>query len=320
MSTASADARQLALSTHWNAGRHDDGEAMLNEILALGLTRVELGYNLHSYHVPGVQRLVAAGTVTITSVHNFCPVPAGSAIGHPELYTLADPQPRTRAQALTHTLATVRFAASLGARFVVVHGGNVAMRSWLGGYTSRLKQLITQRKRFTEGYERLKLKAILVRERRAGPFLDRLSQGLDQLLPEAAACGVRVALENLPSWEALPTETELLTLQRRFGADLGYWHDTGHAAIREQLGFTGQLAALGKLSPMLAGLHVHDMAPPLQDHTMPPRGQLDFGEFLPYLRPAQPLVLEPAPNAPAEHLRDALAHLRTVWPSPAAEG
>ena len=55
----------LAISTRWNAGRHRTGEAMLAEILALGLDRVDLGYDLRAELIPGVKAMVASGAVRV---------------------------------------------------------------------------------------------------------------------------------------------------------------------------------------------------------------------------------------------------------------
>lgn len=300
----------FAISTHWNAGRHDDGEAMLEEILALGLEEVELGYNLHDFHLEGVRRMVAAGTIRVCSVHNYCPVPPGVAIGHPELYTLADPRPDVRAQALTHTTNTIRFAAELGASIVVSHCGNVEMRS----YTSKLKKLINKKKRYTRRYEKVKLKARKVRDKRAAKQLDHLFRGLQQLLPILAESGVRLGLENLPSWEAFASEEELMGIFRRFGTDhLCYWHDTGHGQIRENLGLSNHVGTLGQLQAFLGGMHVHDVRPPLRDHTMPPHGHIDFSRLAPYGQLPILRVLEPSSSLAATHILKGLESLRAAW-------
>lgn len=301
----------FSLSTHWNAGRHDNGEAMLEEILGLGFTHVELGYNLHDYHLPGVRRLVASGAVRITSLHNYCPVPPNISVGHPELYTLADPKEKIRQSAVTHTAATLRLAAELGASVVVMHCGNVRMRS----YTPRLRALCGKRQRYTDKYERLKLKAILVREKRVSPQLDYLLAGLDQLVPLAASLKLRLGLENLPSWEAIPSETEIAGILRRFGTDhLCYWHDTGHGQLREDLGFSNHLETVRRHLPLIGGMHVHDVRPPLEDHHMPPGGKVVFAGLAEAAALPIPLVLEPSLSIPAESVVAGWRYLQQVWP------
>ena len=86
----------LSLSTRWNAGRHQSGQALIEEILELGLGIVELGYDLRAELIPGVKAMVASGAVRVDSVHNFCPVPIGAPRPHPELYTPASPDRRER--------------------------------------------------------------------------------------------------------------------------------------------------------------------------------------------------------------------------------
>ena len=117
----------FAVSTHWNASRHASGETMIAEILELGFKHVELGYDLRLDLVPGVKKMVEEKAVTVLSLHNYCPVPIGAHRGHPELFTLASNDPRDRQSAIQHTEKTIRFAAEVGAKFVVTHAGNVEM-------------------------------------------------------------------------------------------------------------------------------------------------------------------------------------------------
>src|SRR5437016_3566563 len=46
----------LSFSTCWNSSRHQDGEAMLQEILDLGFERVELGHGIRLSLMEGIQR------------------------------------------------------------------------------------------------------------------------------------------------------------------------------------------------------------------------------------------------------------------------
>ncbi|MCX7008223.1 MAG: sugar phosphate isomerase/epimerase, partial [Kiritimatiellaeota bacterium] len=98
---------------------------MLREILDLGFTRVELGYDLRADLVVGAQKLAAAGVVKIDSVHNFCPLPVGARKATPELFTFTDTDSEGRAAAVRHTEKTIRFAAEHGERVVVAHAGYV---------------------------------------------------------------------------------------------------------------------------------------------------------------------------------------------------
>lgn len=304
---------QLAISTHWNAARHTSGEAMIEEILGLGLQRVELGYNLRMDLVPGVQRMVSEGAVRVDSLHNYCPVPMGVPQGHPELFTFADPDDRVRAKAVEHTLRTVRFAAEIGAGVVVLHAGNVRMRN----LSSKLCDLIRAEKQYTPRYDRIRWKMEHRRERRVRKQLPYLYACLEKILPVLEETHVALAIENLPTWEAIPTEVELLDLMRHFNTPrIRCWYDIGHGQIRENMGMINQDRWLEKLTPYLAGMHIHDVLPPAQDHVLPAAGQVDFTRFLVWAQRSEILkVLEPSRQIPAEALPLGIEALRKAWGS-----
>lgn len=300
----------LSLSTRWNAGRHRSGEAMLEEILALGLGAVELGYDLRAELIPGVRKMVEAKAVRVDSVHNFCPVPVGAPRPHPELYTPASPDRREREYAVVHISRTLRFAAEMGARVVVCHSGNVDMPK----LSFDLVRMAARGEQFGEPYENLKLKAQLVRDKKAPKQLEYLAESLEQLLPVVQETGVKLALENLPTWEAIPSELEAEKLMRRFHAGgIRLWWDIGHAQIRDNLGFINAARWLRRLAPFLAGLHIHDVAPPGQDHLMPPQGQIDFPALADVARMDMVRVLEPAPDTETALIARAIEHLRAAW-------
>jgi sugar phosphate isomerase/epimerase len=308
---------EYGLTTRWNANRHTAGQPMIEEILDLGFRHVELGYDLRMDLVPGVQEMVARGAMTVDSVHNYCPVPVGAPKGHPELFTFASADRRVRESAVHHTTRTIRFAAEMGARVVVAHAGSVDMRrlSW------DLHVLWEKNQQYTPRYEKTKLKLLLAREKRAKTHLDNVAGCIEQLLPVLDETGVTLALENLPTWEAVPTELEMEELYRRFGPKhLRYWHDIGHAQVRENLGFINQERWLERLSASVAGMHIHDVAPPATDHLMPPAGQCDLARLKRFASMDILRVIEPAPNAPKESIIEGWKHIRQAWetPEPAA--
>lgn len=290
--------------------RHTDGEAMIQEILDLGFDRIELGYDLRQDLVPGVRKAAEEMPGLIESLHNFCPVPLGVPRGHPELWTLADPDPRARRNAIEYTSRTIRFAAELGANVVVMHSGNIKMRR----YTPRLVALHENGKQFSKRYEKTKMKMQIVREKKGGKQLDYLYEGLERLLPVLSEYNIRLGIENLPTWEAVPTEIELEKLLNHFDSThLGYWHDMGHAQVRQNLGLINHLRWLERLQHRLLGMHIHDVAPPFYDHLMPPKGEIDFTPLknfgnLPVLR-----VFEPSPREPREDVERALKLVREAW-------
>ena len=301
----------LALSTRWNAGRHVAGEAMIDEILALGFPAVELGYDLRPELVPGVLAKVQAGEIRVQSVHNFCPV--GALRPHPELYTPGSPDPAERAAAVKHIARTLRFAAEVGASAVVCHSGNLDMPR----FTYDLLDLIRAGRQYSPEYERLKLRAQIVRDKKAPKQIDGLCDSLSALAPVLAETGVRLALENLPTWESIPSELEGERLMRQFAsAGVRLWWDIGHAQIRDNLGFVNSRRWLERLLPHVAGFHVHDVVPPGDDHQAPPirgSGGVNFPALAASVAGEKIRVLEPSPRVPADALAKSIPFLLKVW-------
>lgn len=303
----------LSLSTHWNASRHASGEAMVEEILSLGLNLVELGYDLRQELVPGVKAMIAQGAVRVTSVHNFCPIPVGAMRGHPEIYTPGAEDRREREYAVTHISKTLRFAAEVGAKAVVCHSGNIDMPR----YSMDLIRMAAHGEQYTEAYESLKLKAQLLRDKRAPRQLAGLEESLEKLIPVVRETGVVLALENLPTWEAIPTELESEQLMRRFGGEgIRLWWDIGHAKIRDNMGFINSRRWLERLAPHIVGCHIHDVEPPGGDHLMPPHGNIDFNALSEWMHTDILRVLEPAPGTSLEDMTRGLALLREAWDAP----
>jgi len=300
----------LAVSTRWNACRHPAGEAIVEEILGLGVDRIELGFDLTISQAEGVRRMVEQRAVRVDSVHNFCPMPMGVFHASPEVWLPASPDPHEREAAVRHTANTIQFAAGLGASCVIAHAGYVRIRP----ATRKLIRLKDSWWYTEERYERLKAKIIARREAAAFDYIENLTPGLDELAPLARQAGIRLAIELLPSWEGIPTETEAEVLMRRYpGGEIAYWHDIGHGQIRENLGFGSHRVGLRRLEPWLAGMHVHDVLPPARDHLAPGQGKVDFRLFRDALRPGMLAVVEPAPGTPVESVREGLAVLREAW-------
>lgn len=300
----------FALSTHWNAARHADGESLIAEILELGFTRVELGYDLRLELVDGVRAMVARKEIAVDSLHNYCPVPLGASRGSPELYTLASSSARERDLAVQHTTRTIEFAAELGARYVVAHAGNVEMDR----YSNQLYDLVVNGQQFSPRYENLKLKLQLQRDKKAPRQIPLLYAGIEKLLPVLEQHRVVLAFENLPTWESIPTEVELEEMFRHFNSPwIRYWHDIGHGQIRQNMGFVSHERWLQRLQPHLAGMHVHDVQAPATDHVMPPRGQVEFARFREIGTSDIVRVVEPSQRTPAEEIAEAHAFLKSCW-------
>lgn len=300
----------VGISTRWNAGRHVDGSAMVDEVLAAGFSSIELSYDLSAALLPGIRERVRAGDVRVVSVHSFCPVPLGLGRGSPEVFSLTDADTRGQARAIEYLERSACLASEMEARFVVLHAGRVKMRPW----TRKLIKLAEAGKNGSGRYARRFARLLEVRARRAPPALDRLCKSIDVLLPRLESEGVQLAFENAPDWECMPSESELVDLLGRYrSAWLAAWYDTGHGQVRENLGLIRQAVWLEKLGQHLAGFHVHDVFPPAHDHLSPGEGRVDFRLYSPWVTDGRPLILEPAPGTPLDNVRTGVDTLRRFW-------
>ena len=98
------------------------------------------------------------------------------------------------------------------------------------------------------------------REEKKIEHVDLVGEMLGRLAKEAEARGLKLGVENRASLEEIPLEDDFSFLLREFDRPgVGYWHDTGHAQIKENLGFISHAMHLESLADRLLGLHVHDV-------------------------------------------------------------
>ena len=135
-----------------------------------------------------------------------------------------------------------------------------------------------------------------------------------KILPEAEARGLKLGIENREALEEIPLETDCRFLFREFTSpSVVYWHDTGHAQIKENLGFIHHALHLESLSDRLAGFHIHDVQPPARDHCAPGSGVVDFAALRPMVKPNHIRVFELSPTLAVEEVKAGIAHVKQIW-------
>lgn len=283
---------------------------MLREIRDLGFGYAELGHSTRISLLPGIIEAVEAGEIKVSSVHNFCPLPMGVNYAAPNLYQFSAERPRERELALRYTLKTIEFAARVKAAAVVLHSGSLDMKN----YTGKLLELVTRREKVLDKYARLCGEADARREAKKGPYVERLTELLKQLRPAAEANGVKLGIENRQALEELPIDSDFPFLFRELASPtFVYWHDTGHAQIKENLGFIHHAMQVESLRDRLFGLHIHDVQFPGGDHCAPGSGTLDFAALKPFIKPEHIKVFELGPALTAAEVRRGVEHLKGIW-------
>jgi len=284
---------------------------MLREIRDLGFEYAELSHGIRISLLPGVLAAVDAGEIKISTLHNFCPLPIGVNHAAPNLFKFTSSDERERENAYRHSLKTLETAERVKAKLVVLHMGCIDMKD----YTDRLIDMLGEGGKDSPKFAKLCEEAERKREEKKEKPVQLANQMLGRLAEQAAARGLLLGIENREALEEIPLENDSLMFFREWTArpNIRYWHDTGHAQIKENLGFIQHTFHLESMSDYLAGFHIHDVQFPGRDHCPPGTGMIDFAALKPHVRPDHIKVFELNPGVPPEALREGVAHLKSLW-------
>jgi sugar phosphate isomerase/epimerase len=299
-----------SFSTCWNSSRHTDGRAMLREIRDLGFEYAELSHGIRLSLLPGILDAVDAGEIKISTLHNFCPLPIGVNHASPNLYEFSAERPRDRELAVRHTLKTFEFAARVKAPLVVLHLGSMDLKD----YGGKLEEMLERGEKDSPKFQKLVAEAAAKRESAKKHFFERTKETLRQLLPEAEKRGLKLGCENRQAVEELPLENDFGLFLKEFASpNVAYWHDCGHAQIKENLGFIRHADFLASLAGRLAGFHIHDVQFPARDHCAPGTGMIDYAALQPFVKPEHIKVFELSSKVPVEAAKAGVAHVKKIW-------
>jgi sugar phosphate isomerase/epimerase len=269
-----------------------------------------LSHGIRISLLPGIMEAFDAGEMKISSLHNFCPLPIGVNHAAPNIYKFTALDRRERENAWRHSLKTIETAARLKASVVVLHMGCVDMKD----YTDCLLELIAAGKRESSKYESLCQEAMEKREKRKQEHMDLAGEMLTRLADKAEEHGLRLGIENRQALEEIPFDSDFDLFMREFDRpSIGYWHDTGHAQIKENLGFVSHRLHLENLSPRLIGFHLHDVEFPGRDHRPPGGGTVNFAALRDLVKPEHVKVFELSPSLSPEAALGGVTHLKNLW-------
>ncbi len=284
---------------------------MLLEILSLGFTEVELGFNLTRKMVDGVKKASGKRGFRVSSVHNYCPVPEGMERGKalPDCYSMSSTDRQERAAAVKFAKRSIDTAAELNAEAVVLHCGRVEIKD-------RTREMISLRLKGEEGNALLaQTRKEFIRERRnaAGVFFSNALRSLEELDAYASRRGIKLGIENRFYYREIPSFEETGEIFRRFtGSSLCFWYDTGHGRIIENLGFAAAGAFMARYSFFLGGLHLHNVKD-FQDHLPPSAdGEIDFRSMAAEIRGCPLRVIEAHAPASGESVSGSLSFLERI--------
>ncbi len=260
----------------------------------------------HATDLAMLEALLRQGVLPILSLHAPAPrLPARR--GSNGALNLASTDEDERREAVTHTLRTIAYAATVGARYVVVHlGGLAAMLP----AERHLRELYHAGQIASAAADVARAEAHRERSAAVSPHLAAARRSLAELAREAAARGVTIGLENRLHFHEIPSAEETLALLADYPPhEVGYWHDVGHAEVQGRLGLLDPRAVLTALAPRLVGAHLHDVRG-ITDHRAPGNGDVDWRYVADALPPDAARTLEIDQREPEPLLAQALRVLR----------
>jgi sugar phosphate isomerase/epimerase len=287
---------------------------MIEEIVDLGFSHIELSHGMTIAKLPGIQKAFKRGIFTCSGVHNYFPSPVEVMIDAPDAYEFTSHRPFDRQRAMDMTLRTLELAAEFHAGYLVLHMGSVPMnpKRWTRPLTAMVAAGEAHGKKFIKS----KIAFVKKREKIAPLYYHRALEALTTIADRAAELGIKLAVESRSRYEDMPTEREMLALQAHFAdhPSVGYWHDFGHVQLKHNLGLLDHAEWLERVSPHLIGGHVHDVEWPARDHRVPFSGTLDYAALLKFFPPGCPLVWELSPTREAAEIRSAITRWKNEFP------
>lgn len=300
----------LGVSTSWRSRSVNDGAALAREVAGLGVSAAEIDFRLNEKALGQFLDESARLNVTPVSVHAVCPAPPDKPDRQlAEAAQLCDEDETARKRAVEDTANTIRLAARIGVKAVVVHAGTVPMDK----VTLNLQAMYDDGSLNTAEGRRHLNEFRIERLARRGATFDRLLKSLEELAVTAGENSVYLGVENRYYFREYPNFEEMaIIFQRLAGSRIRYWHDTGHAQVQENLGIAPHRAWLEEFGDHMIGVHIHDVDG-YTDHAPPPtggRGGVDFGMIEKYMKPDTIKILEMRDNITAEAARAGVEWLR----------
>lgn len=273
---------------------------MLKEIREHGFEYAELSHGIRITLVPGILKALEEGVIKISSCHNFCPLPPGIIYPAPNLFQPSAKGTEEHEQWVRYTKRSIDFAAQVKAPVLVCHLGSVSF-FWFNPVRKvrhYMRNNARPHYRDDKTYQKLRDDALAKLRKRMPVFWDNVKKSIGLVLEHASNRGVKLAFENREKFDELPLDDDFGSLFESLPADapVGYWHDAGHADLKEHMGLLSHLQHLEKNAPRLLGFHLHDVNNHNQDHQAIGSGHIDFRAISKFWKPTHRFILELSPR------------------------
>ena len=260
----------------WAKGRFSRMAGFAAKAKELGFTHIEANASVSSQML----RELLETAVPISSIHSPCPTTLssrGTPISNLSLSSLDEGE---RMEAVGFTKQTIDLAASVKAKAIVLHMGEVPIDLSL---QARLFKLHNGGHAQTKEYSQAKEELVYQRTSKAPHYLDAARKSLQQIREYSRLKGIMLGLETRFHFNEIPDMGEMAELLGEVPRDLaGYWHDVGHAEVQQRLGFAFHEDWLSRFRGRMVGIHLHDVRG-ISDHHAPGKGYMDWEMIARYL-------------------------------------
>jgi sugar phosphate isomerase/epimerase len=299
----------LGISTVWKSGKVKDGQKLLECFAKLGFRDIELEYRISGDTFKEIKQFLRkTKDLKIVSIHNFFPVPDILKEGGADVFLFSAEGKEERNLAVKYGIKTIRVASELGARVVILHLGRVPMDT----VKAELFSLYDTGKIGSDEHKRKLDEFKMLRDRKKGKTLDMMLLSIDEIQKAAERYDVDVGIENRYYLRECPNYDEMGIILEKFGnGRIGYWHDTGHAKVQENLGITRPNQLLESYGEFLLGVHLHDVKGYI-DHQVPGMGEVDFNLLKKYLKKDTIKILEIHPRESEKGLMEGVDFLKNI--------
>ena len=267
---------EVSLSTMWVKGRFSHMAEFAAKAKESGFTHIEANASLS----PRMLSELLKTTIPISSIHAPCPTVLSSRGIPISSLSLSSLDESERIEAISFTRQTIELAASVRARAVVLHMGEVPIDLSL---QDRLYKLHDGGYAQTKAYSQAKEELVCQRTSQALHYLDAAKKSLQELSAYSRQKGIILGLETRFHPHEIPNIDEMAELLNEASERLvGYWHDVGHAAVQQQLGLSLHEEWLSRFEDRLVGIHLHDVLG-ISDHHAPGKGNMNWEMVAKYL-------------------------------------
>jgi sugar phosphate isomerase/epimerase len=269
---------EVSLSTMWAKGRFSHMAKFATKVKELGFTHIEANASIS----PRMLSELIETVVPISSIHAPCPAVLSSRGTPISSLSLSSLDESERIEVVSFTKKTISLAASVRARAIVLHMGEVPINLSL---QDRLYQLCDENHTQTEEYNQAKEELVYQRISQAPPYLDAARISLQELTQYSRQKGIMLGLETRFHPHEIPNLEEMAELLNKIPESLvGYWHDVGHAEVQQRLGFSSHEEWLSRFRDRMVGIHLHDVLG-IFDHQAPGKGDMNWEMVAKYLPP-----------------------------------